>query len=323
MGAEPDTAVKLDLHRTMVRIRHFEEAAGRIMEAGRVPGGLHLSVGQEAVAAGVMAHLRDTDQITSTHRGHGHLIAKGGDFRFMFAELFGKATGYCRGKGGSMHICDVERGMLGANGIVGAGLPIALGAAFSNNYRGTDDVAIAFFGDGAINEGTFHETANIAAVHRLPLLLVCENNLYAEYTPRKSHQIIVPAADRVRPYGMRGDDVDGMDVTAVHEAAGAAIADVRNGGGPRYLEFATYRYYDHVGVKGIGVRYRDDAERDLWVGRDPIPAYEARLAAEGVLSAKDAVAVHDAAEAEVLAAIEFAESSPDPLPSALLEDVYA
>lgn len=214
----------LDLHRRMVRIRTFEEQAGKLQEAGKIPGALHLYVGEEAVASGVMAHLSNEDQITSTHRGHGHLVAKGGDFKQMFAELYGRATGYCHGKGGSMHISDLDLGMLGANGIVGAGPPIAIGAAFSNKYRKTQNVTCCFFGDGASNEGTFHEAANMAALYRLPVIFVCENNGFGEFTRQERHQAIHDIAERATGYGMPGAIVDGMDVVAVYEAAGEAIA---------------------------------------------------------------------------------------------------
>ena len=314
--------VLLDLHRRMVRIRVFEEEAGKLMESGRVPGALHLYVGQEAVAAGVCQHLRDTDWITSTHRGHGHLVAKGGDFRAMYAELFGRSTGACKGKGGSMHISDLSVGMLGANGIVGGGPPIAVGAAFSNRYRGTDDVAVSFFGDGASNEGSFHEAANMAALYSLPCVFVCENNGYGEFTPQAKHQAIVDVADRAAGYGMPGVVVDGMDVLAVWETAGEAVARARAGGGPTLLEAKTYRFYDHVGVKGMRIPYRSEAEVDEWKGRDPIASLEARLAELGVLSLEDAQALQEEVLAEVAEAIRFAEESPVPTPDELLVDVY-
>ena len=222
--------------------------------SGKIPGALHLYVGEEAVAAGVMTHLSNADWITSTHRGHGHLIAKGGAFDRMFAELFGRATGYCRGKGGSMHISNMELGMLGANGIVGAGPPIAVGAAFANKYRKTDRVAVSFFGDGASNEGAFHEAANMAALYKLPVIFVCENNGYGEYTPQAEHQAIADVADRAAGYGMPGVVVDGMDAVAVYEAAGAAIARARRGDGPTLLECKTYRFFDHVDAIAEGVR---------------------------------------------------------------------
>jgi pyruvate dehydrogenase E1 component alpha subunit len=320
---EPDTKPLLDLHRRMVRIRVFEEEAGKLMESGKIPGALHLYVGEEAVAAGVMAHLSDEDQITSTHRGHGHLVAKGGDYRAMYAELFGKATGYCKGKGGSMHVADLSLGMLGANGIVGGGPPIAIGAAFSNRFRGTDRVAVCFFGDGASNEGTFHEAANMAALYKLPVIFVCENNGFGEFTRQERHQAIRDIADRAPGYGMPGVVVDGMNVLAVYEAAGEAIGRARRGEGPTLLECKTYRFFDHVGVRGMGVVYRDDSEVIEWRQRDPIEMFEAQLAEMGVLSAEQAEAQREVIRSEARSAIAFAEESPYPEPSALLEDVYA
>ncbi|NIP16516.1 MAG: pyruvate dehydrogenase (acetyl-transferring) E1 component subunit alpha [Pseudomonadales bacterium] len=307
----------------MVRIRIFEETAGKMMEDGKIPGALHLYVGEEAVAAGVMVHLSNTDWVTSTHRGHGHLIAKGGEFDKMMAELFGRATGYNKGKGGSMHICNMELGMLGANGIVGGGPPIAMGAGFSNKFRKTSDVSISFFGDGASNEGAFHEAANMAALYKLPVVFVCENNGYGEYTPQANHQAIVDVADRAPGYGMPGVIVDGMDAVAVYEAAGEAIARARAGEGPTLLECKTYRFYDHVGVRGMGMNYRTEEEVEQWKQRDPIVLLEQRLAEQDILSAEAAKAVHDEVTREVDAAVEFANESPMPDPSTLLEDVYA
>ena len=320
---QPSDDLLRDIHRRMVRIRVFETEAGRMAEAGKIPGALHLYVGQEAVAAGVMAHLSDDDWITSTHRGHGHLIAKGGEFDRMFAELFGRATGYCRGKGGSMHISNMALGMLGANGIVGAGPPIAVGAAFSTKFRNTDRVAVSFFGDGASNEGSFHEAANMAALYKLPAIFVCENNGYGEYTAQANHQAIVDVADRAAGYGMPGVVVDGMDAVAVFETAGAAIERARKGEGPTLLEAKTYRFFDHVGVRGMGLSYRTDAELKEWRKRDPIHMFEARLAELGVLGKDQAAAVHEQVLADVKAGIEFAEASPFPAPETLLEDVYA
>lgn len=323
MSEQISNDVLIDLHRRMVRIRRFEETAGKMMEDGKIPGALHLYVGEEAVASGVMAHLSNEDQITSTHRGHGHLIAKGGEFDKMFAELFGRATGYCKGKGGSMHISNMELGMLGANGIVGGGPPIAMGAAFSNKFRKTNNVACCFFGDGASNEGSFHEAANMAGLYKLPALFVCENNGYGEYTPQANHQAIVDVADRAQGYGMPGVIVDGMDVVAVYEAAGEAIARARAGEGPTLLECKTYRYYDHVGVRGMGLSYRTDEEVEEWKKKDPIDLFESRLAEQGILSAADAQAVHDEVLAEIATAIKFAEDSPYPDPEAVTQDVYA
>ena len=323
MSDEISNETLLDLHRRMVRIRHFEETAGKMMEDGKIPGALHLYVGEEAVASGVMIHLSNEDQITSTHRGHGHLIAKGGEFDRMFAELFGRATGYCKGKGGSMHISNMDLGMLGANGIVGGGPPIAVGAAFSNKYRKTNNVACCFFGDGASNEGSFHEAANMASLYKPPVIFVCENNGYGEYTPQANHQAIVDVADRAPGYGMPGVVVDGMDTVAVYEAAGEAIARARAGDGPTLLECKTYRYFDHVGVRGMGLTYRTDEEVEEWKKKDPIDQFEARLAEQGLLSAEEAQAVHDAVMSEIDAAIQFAEESPYPEADSILEDVYA
>ena len=322
MADAPSNEVLLDMHERMVRIRIFEEEAGKLMENGKVPGALHLYVGQEAVASGVMVHLRDDDQLTSTHRGHGHLIAKGGQFKEMYAELYGKATGYCKGKGGSMHISNLDIGILGANGIVGAGPPISVGAAFSNKYRGTDQVSVTFFGDGASNEGAFHEAANMAALYQLPCLFVCENNGFGEYTSQARHQAIRDVADRAAGYGMPGVIVDGMDAVAVYEAAGEAVERARRGEGPTLLEAKTYRYYDHVGVRGMGIKYRPDEEVEEWKARDAIQLMEARLAEQGILSPEEAQAVHDRVHAEAMEAIEWAESSPYPDPARLLDDVY-
>jgi pyruvate dehydrogenase E1 component alpha subunit len=319
---QPSDDVLRDLHRRMVRIRIFEEEAGKLMESGRVPGALHLYVGEEAVAAGVCVALRDDDQITSTHRGHGHLVAKGGDFNAMYAELFGRTTGACNGRGGSMHISDLTVGMLGANGIVAGGAPIAVGAAFANRYLDSDRVAVAFFGDGASNEGSLHEAANMAALWKLPCVLVCENNGYGEFTPQSAHQAIVDVADRAAGWGMPGVVVDGMDAVAVWEATTAAVARARAGEGPTLVEAKTYRYYDHVGVKGMRIPYRSQDEVDEWLARDPIALLELRLTELGVLSADEAAAVHDATRAEVASAIAFAEASPFPDPADLLDDVY-
>ena len=323
MAKQPNNKILLDMHCRMVRIRIFEEEAGKLMEAGKIPGALHLYVGQEAVAAGVMVHLTSADQITSTHRGHGHLIAKGGEFDRMFAELYGRATGYCKGKGGSMHICNMELGMLGANGIVGGGPPIAIGAAFTQKFLKTKHVAVAFFGDGASNEGSFHEAANMAALYKLPVILVCENNGYGEFTPQANHQAIVDVADRAAGYGMPGVVVDGMDVMAVYEAAGEAIERARKGAGPTLLECKTYRFYDHVGIRGMGLTYRTDEEVLQWQKRDPITLFEARLAEQGVLTAKKAASIHEEVMQQVKAGIAFAEASPFPDAASLLDDVYA
>jgi pyruvate dehydrogenase E1 component alpha subunit len=314
--------VQMDLHRRMVRIRLFEEAAGKLAESARLPGFLHLYVGEEAVAAGVCAALNDDDQITSTHRGHGHLVAKGGDFNRMMAELMGKATGYNKGKGGSMHICDLDLGMLGANGIVGAGSPIAVGAAFADKYRGKGQVAVTFFGDGATNIGAFHEAANMACALKLPIVFACENNEYGEFTPRNKTMAITDIVDRAAGYGMPGVIVDGMDVIAVHEAATEAVARARRGEGPALIEAKTYRFYNHHGIQNLGLKYRPDAEVDEWKARDPIFSFEERLIENGTASAEQIEAVWAQLRADIDTAIAFADESPLPDPSQVLVDVY-
>jgi acetoin:2,6-dichlorophenolindophenol oxidoreductase subunit alpha len=321
-SATVDRALLIDLHHRMVRIRLFEEEAGRLMESGAMPGFLHLYVGQEAVAAGVMSTLSDADQITSTHRGHGHAVAKGADFRRMFAELYGKSTGYCQGRGGSMHINDLDRGMLGANGIVGAGIPIAVGAAFASAYRQDGTVAVTFFGDGGSNIGSFHEAANMAAVLQLPVILVCENNGYAEFTPQSGHMRITDIADRAAGYGMPGIVVDGMDAVAVHEASLIAVERARAGGGPTLLEAKTYRYYDHQGVKGLRIPYRSQDEVEEWKTRDAITQVESRAVADGLATQDEFDAVWTRVREEIVDAIAFAESSPYPDPDDILRDVY-
>jgi pyruvate dehydrogenase E1 component alpha subunit len=311
-----------DLHRRMVRIRLFEEEAGKLMEGGRMPGFLHLYVGQEAVAAGVMANLRADDVITSTHRGHGHAVAKGADLRYMYAELFGKANGYCKGRGGSMHINDLSIGMLGANGIVGGGIPHAVGAALAAVYKGQDSVAVPFFGDGATNIGAFHESANLAAVMRLPVVFVCENNGYSEFTPQERHMLLKDVADRAAAYGMPSDIVDGMDAVAVYLAARTLVERARTGQGPSLLEAKTYRFYDHQGVKGLRIPYRTQEEIESWKERDAITSLEQRMAAAGVVDRKDLEKVWSDTRDEIAAAIKFAEESPDPDPANLLDNVY-
>ena len=319
---ELSTDVQMDLHRRMVRIRLFEEAAGRLAEAAKLPGFLHLYVGQEAVASGVCATLSDDDQITSTHRGHGHLVAKGGQFNEMMAELMGKATGYCKGRGGSMHISNLDVGMLGANGIVGAGAPIAVGAGFANKYSDNGNVAAAFFGDGSTNIGAFHEAANMACALKLPVLFICENNEYGEFTARKDTMAITDIVDRAAGYGMPGVIVDGMDVVAVHEAAVEAAARARRGEGPSLIEAKTYRFYNHHGVQNLGLKYRTDDEVAVWKERDPIFTFEDRMIEAGTATRADIDDVWAQLRADIEAAIEFAEESPLPDPDAVLADVY-
>ena len=319
----PSHEVLRDLHRRMVRIRLFEEAAGRISEAGRMPGFIHLYVGQEAVAAGACAALRDDDQVSSTHRGHGHLVARGGDLSRMMAELMGKATGYCGGKGGSMHVCDLDLNMLGANGIVAGGLPIAVGAGFANKYQANGAVSVAFFGDGATNIGAFHEAANMAATLELPVVFVCENNEYAEFTPRELTMAIDDVVERAAAYGMPGTMVDGMDPVAVLEATAAAADRARAGEGPSFIECKTYRFYNHHGVQTLGMKYRSDDEVRQWRAKDPIPRHEDLMVRLGAMASDGIEAVRAQVAAEVESAVEFAEQSPMPDPDDLVADVYS
>jgi pyruvate dehydrogenase E1 component alpha subunit len=316
------SAKQFDLHRRMVRIRLFEEAAGRLAEANKLPGFLHLYVGEEAVASGVCGALNDDDHITSTHRGHGHLVAKGGDFNRMMAELMGKSTGYCKGKGGSMHISDTSLGMLGANGIVGAGSPIAVGAAFANKYRGKGQVAVAFFGDGSTNIGAFHEAANMACALHLPIVFACENNEYGEFTPRDKTMAITDVVDRAAGYGMPGVIVDGMDVIAVHEAAVEAVERARQGGGPSMIEAKTYRFYNHHGVQNLGLKYRSDEEVSIWKLRDPIFTFEDRMIENGAATRANFDDIWAELRADIDTAIQFAEDSPYPTPDQILVNVY-
>jgi len=315
--------VQLDLHRRMVRIRLFEEAAGALAEAAKLPGFLHLYVGEEAVASGVCVNLNDDDHITSTHRGHGHLVAKGGDFKRMMAELMGKSTGYCKGKGGSMHISDLDLGMLGANGIVGAGSPIAVGAAFADKYRGRGQVSVAFFGDGATNIGAFHEAANMACALHLPIVFVCENNEFGEFTRREQTMAITDVIDRAAGYGMPGVIADGMDVVAIYEAASEAVARARRGEGPSMIEAKTYRFYNHHGVQNLGLKYRTDDEVAVWKERDPIFSFEERLIEIGTVDAEQIEHVWSELRDDIAEAIQFAEDSPFPEADQLLVDVYS
>ena len=316
------SAKQFDLHRRMVRIRLFEEAAGRLAEANKLPGFLHLYVGEEAVASGVCGALNDDDHITSTHRGHGHLVAKGGDFNRMMAELMGKSTGYCKGKGGSMHISDTSLGMLGANGIVGAGSPIAVGAAFANKYRGKGQVAVAFFGDGSTNIGAFHEAANMACALHLPIVFACENNEYGEFTPRDKTMAITDVVYRAAGYGMPGVIVDGMDVIAVHEAAVEAVERARQGGGPSMIEAKTYRFYNHHGVQNLGLKYRSDEEVAVWKLRDPIFTFEDRMIENGVATRANFDDIWAELRADIDTAIQFAEDSPYPTHDQITVNVY-
>lgn len=306
---------------TMYRIRLFEQKAQEFFAAGEIPGFVHLYLGEEAVATGACASLTDKDSITSTHRGHGHLLAKGGDLKQMMAEIFGRQTGYCKGKGGSMHIADMDLGILGANGIVGGGGPLATGAALAAKYKKTDDVTICFFGDGASNQGTTQEALNLASAWKLPLVFVNENNGYGISCPQCKSMAIVDIADRAAAYDMPGVVVDGNDVLAVHEAVAEAVKRARNGEGPSLVECKTYRWRGHF--EGDACTYRCDEEVKEWMAKDPIPRFEAKLVEGKTLTQKELDEVKARIEQDVEDAVAFAKESPLPAAEALLNDVYA
>jgi pyruvate dehydrogenase E1 component alpha subunit len=315
-------AEMLRMFEQMTRIREFDERAGLLMEQARVHGSVHLYCGEEAIAVGVCEALNDDDYITSTHRGHGHLIAKGGDVDRMYAELFAKATGYNGGKGGSMHMAALDLGIIGANGIVAAGLPIGLGVAFASQYQENDRVTVCFFGDGATNEGAFHEAMNMAAILKAPMVFVCENNGYGEWSSAASTTSVADIVDRAASYGIAGAMVDGMDIAAVHEAAIEAVARARSGAGPTLLECKTYRFYDHVG-RDFGVLQRDPDEIARWRARDPIKQWRETLITQGVFDDNKADAITARIAADMERAIATAEQAPNPHADALYEDVYS
>lgn len=310
----------IHLFRTMVEIRQFELKAGALFSAGELPGFIHLSIGQEAVAAGVCGQLEATDHITTTHRGHGHCIAKGGQALGMMAELYGREGGYAKGRSGSMHIADNAVGILGANAIVAAGLPMALGAAFSAQVRGDGRVAVAFFGEGAVAEGLFHETMNLAALWKLPMLFVCENNRYAELSPVSVHLATERVSDFAAPYGVPGVTVDGNDVLAVRKAAAAAVSRARDGAGPTLLECETYRWRGHF--EGDPARYRPKEESKQWEARDPIAAFRRRLVDEAGVDEDELVSIERSVEEQVEAAAAKASAMALAPTDWLLTDVY-
>ncbi len=316
----PDAPLLLKMYEQMVTIRQFEERAGREFAAGKVPGFVHLYAGEEAVAIGVCSHLTDDDFITSHHRGHGHCIAKGVDVREMVAELLGREAGACRGKGGSMHIADVHKGMLGANGIVGGGFPLATGAGLTAKQNGRGQVAVCFFGDGAANQGTFHESLNLAGIWKLPVIFVAENNGYAESTPVTYHMSCRDIAERAVSYDMPGVTVDGLDVLAVYEAAGEAIARARRGEGPSLIECKTYRYYGHF--EGDTTTYRTKEELASYRERDPILKLRHMLEERGIATAASLDTIDQRVKERIDDAWCYAESAPYPVPEEALTDVY-
>src|SRR3954449_7381000 len=319
LGDDPTTARRT--LETMWRIRRFEEAVDDLFARGLMHGTMHLSIGQEASATGTCFALRDDDAITSTHRGHGHCIAKGADLTRMMAELLAKETGYCRGRGGSMHIADVATGNLGANGIVGGGIPIAAGAALAYQLRGENHVVACFFGDGATNEGAFHEAVNLAAIWKLPVVFICENNKYGMSFSAEKSMAVDTIAERASAYGIPGVGVDGNDVAAVYDVVHAAVERARAGDGPTLVESLTYRHKGHS--KSDKNLYRTREEISEWRDKDPIGRFETHVVERGVLTSSDVEEVRAAATNAVRDAARRANAAPDANPDDLLDAVFA
>jgi pyruvate dehydrogenase E1 component alpha subunit len=311
----------LEMYTKMVEIRNFEEKVFELYGRNLVPGTIHLYAGEEAVAVGVCSNLRRDDYITSTHRGHGHCIAKGAQLKKIMAELLGKKTGYCAGKGGSMHIADFSIGMLGATAVVGAGIPIAVGAGLSVKLRGTDQVVACFFGDGASNQGTFHEGINMTSIWKLPVIFVCENNLYAMGTRQSRVMAIESIADRAVAYGIPGVAIDGNDVMAVYRTAREAVERARKGEGATLIECKTYRHKGHSRIDPA--RYRPNEEVEEWLRRDPIKRFREKLLQAHVSTEAEIALAEKQVLARVEEAVKFTMESPHPAPREALEDVYA
>lgn len=320
---EKDREFKIQLYRTMLRIRRFEEKAIELKAQQIIPGLLHLYIGEEAVATGVCAALRRDDYISSTHRGHGHCIAKGGEISRMMAELLGRKEGYCRGKGGSMHIADIELGILGANGIVAAGMPISGGAALSIKMRGKDQVVACFFGDGGSNQGAFHESLNLVALWKLPVIFVCENNQYAISVAQSRSTSIRDIYLRKDAYGMAGCMVDGNDVLGVYQAAKEAVDRARRGEGPSLIEYKTYRWRGHYeGEADRTYTYRTKQEIEEWMGRCPIKRFQMVLLDQGIVSQDELKKIEQEIQSDLQKAVEFAQNCPFPNPEDALKDLY-
>ena len=317
-----DTAILLNLYRCMLRLREFELKVQELYRSGKLPGFVHLYVGEEAVASGVCAQLAPADMIYSTHRGHGHALAKGVPGRAVMAELYGKVTGCSGGRGGSMHMYAPEYGFMGTNGIVGAGLPLATGAALSAQLRKSGQIAVCFFGDGAVNSGSFHESLNFGAIWNLPVVYVCENNLYATEMAFSRATKNTSVASRAAAYHLPGVEVDGNDVLAVFEAAGEAVARARAGGGPTLLESKTYRIVGHH-EGDPGTDYRTREEFESWKQRDPIQCFRQKMTAAGKISTDEFDGIARETKEWLNDAVEFARTSPDPPPETVLDHVFA
>ncbi len=321
MTLERDNDLELRMLRTMLLIRAFDSNLPILYNKGLIQGSSHSAIGQEAVAAGACLALRPDDYVTSTHRGHGHAIAKGADLTRMTAELLGRESGFCRGKGGSMHIADFNVNMLGANGIVGGNFGIAAGAALSIKLRGLDSVVLSFFGEGALNQGTFLECANMAKIWNLPVIFLCENNHFAMSARPEDMLAVRAIVERAGAVGIPGIEIDGMDVGAVYDAVHAAAARARAGEGPQFIAAECYRFEGHF--SGDSMAYRDSAEADLWLKRDPIPRQQDMLIAQGVLTASDIETMEAEAKSAVDDALAVASAAPFPDPQQAWEDVYA
>jgi pyruvate dehydrogenase E1 component alpha subunit len=317
-----DRKMLTQMYRQMMTIRRFEEAIHDVYRRGLMPGLAHLYIGQEAVATGVCAALESKDYITSTHRGHGHCIAKGCRLNEMMAEVMGRVDGYCRGKGGSMHIADFKVGMLGASGIVGGMIGVATGAAFSINLRGSDQVAVCFFGDGASNQGVLLEVMNMAALWKLPVIYVCENNQYGEYSCWRDVTASQQIATLSQHFGIPGQVVDGMDVLAVYEATQSAVERARKGQGASLIEALTYRFEGHH-VGDVKPTYRTHEEVEEWKARDPIKRLRAKLLEESIASEKEIAEIEQEVESAVEEAVEFGKNSPLPPVEEVSDHVYA
>ena len=311
----------LAMYRRMRLIRAFEYKAGRNFEAGEIDGFMHLSAGQEAVPVGTCTALRSDDYVTSTHRGHGDVLAKGCDPKYMFAELYGRVNGYCKGKGGSMHIADFSQGIIGATGIVSGSVPTITGIGLSIKLRSTDQVAVCFFGDGGTAEGGAHEALNLTSLWQVPVVFVCQNNFYGLSLPYEKTYHVCDLAGRASSYGIPSECVDGMDAIAVYRSVKVAVDRARAGGGPSFIEAFTYRFEGHF--VGDAIKYMDQDERAEWRKKDGIPVLGRRLHEWGYLTDEEDAQMGAEVDAELEAAVEFAKSSPYALPESALEDVYA
>jgi TPP-dependent pyruvate/acetoin dehydrogenase alpha subunit len=315
--------VASEMLRKMFEIRKFEETIVDQYARGNVPGVTHLYIGEEAVAVGACMNLGPEDYITSTHRGHGHCIAKGGELKPMMAELFGKKTGYCKGKGGSMHIASFDKGILGAMGIVGSGVPIATGGGLGIKLQGLKRVVVCFFGDNASNTGASHEGLNLASVLKVPVVFICENNLYGISVPQHKHQAIKDIAIRAAGYNMPGVIVDGMDVVAVYEKVGKAVKRAREGGGPTLIECKTYRFRGHMeGDPNLGTRYRTKEEIETWVKRCPIKLFKERLVKERIMKEAEIQKLEEDVDRRIKEAFDYAKESPFPEIEEMYKDVF-